>query len=153
MIFKSRLQKRPTVQWFWEVDCENDRQYNGFGRSTAKAIDSTMVLGGFFKKRPTVPWFSRATAKTADSTMILGGRLQKRPTVQWFLDVDCKNDRQYNGFGKSIAKTIDCTMILEGRLPKRPTVQWFSRCRLEKRPTVQWFWEADIKNDWQYNDF
>ena len=69
-----REQKRPTVQWFWEVHCKNEPQYNGFGKSTAK---------------------------TTDCTMVWGGRLQKRPPVQWFWEVDCQTDRRSHGFRRS----------------------------------------------------
>ena len=69
-----REQKRPTVQWFWEVHCKNEPQYNGFGKSTAK---------------------------TTDCTMVWGGRLQKRPPVQWFWEVDCQTERRSHGFRRS----------------------------------------------------
>ena len=69
-----REQKRPTVQWFWEVHCKNESQYNGFAKSTAK---------------------------TTDCTMVWGGRLQKRPPVQWFWEVDCQTERRSHGFRRS----------------------------------------------------
>ena len=78
---------------FWRSTAKNDPRSHGFGRSTAKPTDSTMVLGGQLQDDQQYYSFGRSTAKTTDSTMILERRLQTRPTILWFWEGDCKSDQ------------------------------------------------------------
>ena len=110
MVFKGRRPKRSTVQWFWQIDSNNKRQYNGFGRSQPQTIDSTMV----FK-----------------------GRRQKRLTVQCSWQTRIKNDYPYNGFGRSTPKKNDCAMVLEHRHQRKNDSTMDLDDRNQKRLTLQ----------------